>query len=214
MRKLLVAVAAAVSLAPAASRAQLELGARTGYAFPSGEVLEVPGGADMADLVAGQVPVQLDAGWRFGRHLSAGLSFAYGFGVLGAPVEASCTAEFDCAMSAVRTGVYAAWSFLPAGRFDPWAGLGAGYEWLLYSRNLGGAATRTTRSGWQFLDLSAGVDWNASGSFAVGPFASYSLGQYRQESLEYPDGSVTSVAIENTALHGWLFLGVRGRFRF
>ena len=70
---------------------------------------------------------------------------------------------------------------LPDAQFDPWVGLGLGYELVTASES--GSATienttfnvdgSATLKGFQFLILEAGGDFKATPDFAVGPFVNF-----------------------------------------
>jgi outer membrane protein W len=113
----------------------------------------------------------------------------------------------------------ALYRFMPEQRFAPFVGVGAGYEW--YSAkgtgNIGGftGSTSTTVRGFEFLNLQGGADYRLSGNSVIGPFASFSLGRFDSYSTQVTTGTTTTSTngdINNTAMHEWLLLGVRGAF--
>jgi hypothetical protein len=200
----LVAAAAAVALAlaaPARAREErgLSLGARVGYAMPLGDARS---GVSLADVVSGQVPVQLDADWRFDRSWRLGLYAQYGFATLAA---ASCPAGATCSGQNVRLGVQTAYAFA-AGDSRPWVGAGLGVEWQAASVSQAGVENELRLFGLEILNLQAGWDFRPAAGFSLGPFAAFSLGQYRTVTS---GGTSESLA---TALHDWLQIGVRGAF--
>jgi hypothetical protein len=79
MRKLVLIALAAVA-APTVSSAQLQLGARLGYAIAGGDAAK---DEKMSDGVKSQVPLQVDAAWRFTKELAVGAYFSYGDERLG-----------------------------------------------------------------------------------------------------------------------------------
>lgn len=198
----LLAVAALLLGQAAAARAGeesgLALGARVGYGIPVGDAMS---GVSLGDVASGQVPVQLDADWRFDRSWRLGLYAQYGF----TPVAgASCPAGADCSGRNLRLGVQGAYAF-SAGA-GPWVGAGLGVEWQLATVSQAGVENRLRLFGLELLNLQAGWDFRPARSFSLGPFASFSVGQYRTASS---GGASQSLA---TAVHGWLQLGVRGAF--
>lgn len=178
MRKLLLAVAAMAMVAvPVVSNAQLQLGARLGYGFTTGEVVA---GADLADGVKALIPVQVELNYKLMKNLALGGYFSYAFGMLGDAESDFCDLNgIDCSASGMRLGIQAIYDFSPGASFDPWVGLGIGYEWL----NLSEGALDMTLTGWEFATLQVGADWEISKGFGVGPFLSWGFGQYSSMDL-------------------------------
>jgi outer membrane protein W len=198
MRTLLLAALLALPRAAAAGPA---LGLRLGYALASGEASS---GTEMSEVAKADVPLQLDATWRFGPHFSAGLYFAYGFTRLDASVADRCDAlGADCSVSRMRTGIQAAWAFTDVSqRFAPWLGLGIGYEWMKEDASLQGRSGVQHLSGWELLDFQGGVDVVTYRKLALGPYVDWSpLGWFTRL-----DGS----SIVKKSMHQWLGFGVRG----
>lgn len=215
MKRKLVLVAALVALAvPSASRAQLSLGARVGYAWGMGDVGGDPSGnLKMSDWIKGQVPIQVDAMFRLAPGLAVGGYFSYGFGQAGGQLKDTvCDVPgVDCTPSNMRLGVQATWAIPAGGGFLPWVGLGTGYEWSkLHASGPGGSGDVKFR-GWEILNLQLGGDFLATPLFRVGPFVMLSLGRYSTaESTGDLAGAVT--LIPEKKVHEWLQLGVRGTF--
>jgi hypothetical protein len=68
-------------------------------------------------------------------------------------------------------------------------------------------------SGWDYLMLQAGADYHGSALFGVGPLLILGFGQYDTASASQGSNSGSS-SIQNTALHEWLAIGLRGTFDF
>jgi hypothetical protein len=64
-------------------------------------------------------------------------------------------------------------------------------------------------SGFEFLNLQVGGDFRVTEKLAVGPYLTYSFGQYGDPSLEEP---FKGIAVVDSAVHSWLNLGLRGKF--
>jgi hypothetical protein len=202
---------------PACPKPAVELGVRTGVALPLGAAAS---GAQMSDTIDAQVPVQIDLGFRPDPHLFVGAFGSYAFLL---PASGVCQGG-SCSGSDVRVGLEAQHHFRPARRFDPWLGVGAGYEWLhLASWNTGatqdGVSTSTDAStslrGWELVNVQAGLDYALCAGVRVGPFVGFSLGEYQNASQSYTLRGVeheSTSDISQTALHEWLTLGVRGSF--
>lgn len=199
-----LAVAAALALAHAGmARAGPDsgpsLGVRAGYAIPVGDA---SAGISLADVVAGVVPVQLDAAWRFDASWRLGVYFQYGFPRIAGDF---CPAAASCRGAQFRLGVQGAYALATASPV-PWIGIALGAEWLSATVSADGARSTLRLLGFEMAQLQAGLDWRSSSGLAVGPFASVGLGQYR---TIVSGGTASNLA---TALHGWLQLGVKGTF--
>ena len=173
----------------------LTLGARAGYGIPLGDAMS---GVSLGDLVSGQVPLQLEAGWRLDPSWRLGLYARYGFASIAG---ASCPAGASCSGQNLGLGAEAVYAF-GADRIRPWVGAGLGVEWQ--TAKVAGNELRLF--GLELLNLQAGVDFRPSAPVGIGPFASFSLGQY----LTAASGGVRRDL--TTAMHQWVQLGVRGAF--
>ncbi len=204
MRKMCLILPALFVLVPAAARAQLSVGARTGYAIPLGDA---DGSAAMSDVVSGQIPLHLDVDYRWNQ-VSAGLYFAYGFGdVAGATKDLCSAAGASCSSSTLHIGGQVQWRFEPqptAGVVGPWLGIGLGYDAVTLKLD----STDLTMSGTEFI-FQGGHDWQMGPSGSLGLFASLSFGQYSDIS-----GGGVSGTLADKKVHEWLTLGVRGSFGF
>jgi hypothetical protein len=196
-----------------------EAGLRLGYGIPLGDVTGEGGGGDLADGIEGQIPIILDVGYRVIPQLFVGLYAQYGFGFVGDVIDAACDAssEISCSAHDIRLGIEGHFHFMPGEKLDPWIGLGLGYEWLTLGVEGGGAEVSITASGFEFFNLQAGLDIAASEHFYVGPFLSVSFAQYSDLSVDcssnnFCDGFGADGDIEETAIHEWLMLGVRGAY--
>jgi opacity protein-like surface antigen len=207
---------AALAAEPPASG--IEIGARTGYAFSAGNLGAPPNGTDnsVGDYVAGQLPIWLDAGYRLNTDLYLGAFFQYGFGVVNDDRQDLCrNANVNCSASDKRLGVMGRYHLPPVSRLLPWLGLGIGYEWGSFSLNqslLGTSNTDSSWSGFEFANLQVGADYRLSPLFAVAPFISLSIGQFRSISTTTTTGSTSTTTdqdLAKTSLHEWIMLGLR-----
>jgi len=205
---------------------KLHLALRTGFGVPLGTYAEQRSLAGfretnvnaLGDDTYGAIPLWLDAGYRLTPELMLGVYFAYGL-VLpktaesGDPLGGGCPEGFDCFASGVRLGVQAQYRFLLGPSFQPWLGIGLGYEWV--SSRLEGQAfgipldASTSYSGPDLLQLQGGVDFRLGRVFGLGPFLSVSAMQYTSCSLEL-SGDASTCELNDGGWHGWLLLGVRG----
>lgn len=203
MRRFCLSVVALAVLVPAAAQAQWSIGPRVGYALAMGDV---DGSMKMSDLTSGQVPIQLDLGYRIqDTALTIGGYLSYGFGSVAGITKDQCDlVGVSCSTSSLRLGAQMLYSFGDAKQqMDPWIGLGLGYDSLTFK-----AVSDATLSGAEFL-LQGGVDWKLSPQFNLGGFASYSLAQYSSVSGNGGSGTLT-----DKKMHEWFTIGIRGSFGF
>jgi opacity protein-like surface antigen len=198
--------------------AGLEVGVRTGYAFSAGRLGAPPNGTDndVGTYVGGQWPIWLDAGYRFNRDLYLGGFFQYGFGFVNDDRQSGCrNANVDCSASDTRVGIMGRYHLPVVSVLSPWLGLGMGYEWGKFSSNqslIGSSGVEYGWSGFEFANLQAGADYRVSSLFAVAPFISFSVGQFRYLSTTTDLGSTRTITDEDlakTSLHEWIMFGVR-----
>lgn len=196
------------------NKVAFEAGLRAGFGMPMGKA---DASQELGNAVDMQLPLQLDAGVRLMKSLFLGAYFQYGFALLADANKLGCdSADLDCSGQDVRLGIQAHYHIMADRQFDPWVGLGIGYEWLTMSTEGGGVDVSATIHGFEFASLQAGLDIALSDNFRVGPFVSFSLAQYSSTSVDC-SGSIcgnlgASGDIPNKTLHEWLILGVRGAF--
>jgi len=81
-------------------------------------------------LPCGKIPIWLDAGWRFNPSMHLGAYIEH-----GPTFVKDCPAGSSRSASDVRLGVNFLYHLVPGAPFDPWAGIGVGYEWLHASQD-------------------------------------------------------------------------------
>src|SRR4051812_42885643 len=93
----------------------LAFGIRGAYHVPIGTL---GASAQLPGIVAGGIPLWIEAGYRFNRNVYAGavLQWASNF-------SANCPIGARCSSSDLRVGVEAIYTFIPRSTFSPWAGL-------------------------------------------------------------------------------------------
>lgn len=168
------------------------LGLRGAWGVPLGTL---GASANLADVTSGNIPVWVEAGYRFNRNVSAGLfaQFSRGF-------SANCPNQADCSTGDMRFGAQAAYSFMPSSTISPWAGLGVGYEFLSWSR----AGADSSAKGIEYGNLQLGADWNVNPHSSFGPFAAMTFGKFSSQS----SGGVSS-SYTDTGMHSWMQFGLR-----
>jgi hypothetical protein len=209
MKTWLVVISLAVAASPSTARAAdggFSLGLRVGYGIPMGDTVKDDTGASvpLSDGISGKVPLWLDAGWRFGPSIYLGAYFEY-----GPSFVKDCPPGSSCSASDVRLGANLLYHFMPSAPFDPWIGVGFGYEWLNVSQDGIGAGL----SGWEFVNIQAGGDFAIGSGFALGPYVVFGLGQYGTATADIGGQSISaSIPNANQSLHEWLQFGVKGTF--
>jgi hypothetical protein len=200
MRNLLVsAVAALAFLAPSPARAVMFVGARVGYALPSGDVQKDD---PVKDSISGTVPIQLDAGMSVLGILSLGVYGSYGPSMLAKDLENSpfCSGV-SCSSRQLRAGIQLNVS-PPVTLKSLWGGVFAGLEQQKLSVGSADLAFR----GWE-AGLQAGYDFSVLPFIKMGPYASYSFAQFTSTSGDAPE-------LGTKARHTALTFGLRGLFDF
>lgn len=170
-------------------------GVRAAWAIPFGDLNNSD---SLSSDVSGQLPLWLEAGWRFTKSIYAGAYFQAGLGFFN-----NCPPGSDCSTNGLRFGLEGIYNLAPDAGLQPWVGLGFGYETLSVSR----AGEDSSYKGWELLHLQVGADWAASKNFSIGPFASFSLfGTYTTQSSSGQDNSIS-------ASHNWLQLGLKATYK-
>lgn len=195
--------AAAALLAASIARAQPTVALRLAYAPALGSAArEVP----MSEVTRAQVPIQVDALWRFGA-ASAGVYGSWGPGQVP---SSQCRDGASCSASALSLGLQAQYALRAFGPgIVPWSGLGVGWERARHRDERLGSEAVFTWSGFEVL-LQAGAELPLGHGFSVGPFAQLAIGRYGDVALDTHEASV-SAAIDERAFHAFLHLGVRGK---
>jgi hypothetical protein len=153
--------------------------------------------------------VTFEIGWRADRRVVVGA-----FAAFAPTVPALCRDASDCTKSVgsdLRAGAEV--QFYPGhlGAFEPWLGVGAGYEWLTAPFSDAGTSSTRSYKGAEVALLELGVDWRTARAFAFGPFASAALGRFTSEELSTPAGRFATTP-NPAERHGWIMVGFRMGF--
>jgi len=162
------------------------------------------------------LPVWFDAGYRWSDQFYTGAYFQWA--ALFVSDEVCPKKLFTCSADDLRFGLNVHWHFKRliehgdwAGAFDPWVGLGTGYESALtHVETLLGAKSQETNHGFEYANVQLGGDY-VGGSFHVGAFATLAIAEYVRRAHTTPSGTEGFV-IPDPAVHFWFFLGVRGQY--
>lgn len=180
------------------------LGLRLGYGIPMGDATK---DNPLSDGTSGQIPIWLDVGYMVTRNIMVGA-----YGQYGIAFVKDCPTGFSCSGSDIRIGLQGQYHISPAEKIDPWLGVGIGYEIASLKATAGSQEVSSTLKGMEYLNLQGGADFKVSPAFGIGPFLSFSLGQYGSATTKIPGLPDQSGDIPETAMHEWLTLGVRGAF--
>lgn len=189
-----------------------EVGLRVGYALPLGDAVS---GSSYSDFTKGIVPLQLDLGYRIDANLFAGAYFQYGF--TGVKFDTGggdvCSQSgVSCSATDLRFGIEGQYHLMPATAFDPWVGLGVGYEIYHASLSAGGLDGSINVRGFEFVNLAVGANYKLSPNAGVGPFVGLAVGEYTDESTSAPGVPDQSASIDQKGVHMALSFGLRGVF--
>lgn len=209
-------VAARGALAQSAPREStwrgIELGLRLGYGVPLGDhgrVAAVPMNTTLSHWITGEIPFWIDVGYRFIPSLYVGLYSQYAVGFVNTANVSPCSGGTTCSMGDIRVGADITYHIMPARPFHAWVGLGGGYEWLVLAQTpTAGGTLTTTSKGPEFVNLQAGGDIAIARTISMGPFISFSMGEFSVVTAHAP--LPPSQNIVDRSVHEWLVLGVRG----
>jgi len=186
----------------------LELGLRVGYGVPLGSTAgTVAGGsADFSSSIKGMIPFWADVGYRINPNWYVGGFFQFGLGMLPSNSVFCNMTGVNCSENDLRAGINVHYHLLPTESFDPWVGIGAGYEWLNETISPAGQPDISSKlDGFEFGNIHLGVDYKVSQNFGVGPFVTFTIAQFANSSFAGVSGSLTDKKI-----HEWLIFGIRG----
>jgi hypothetical protein len=206
---------------------RFELGLRTGYGIPIGRATG-DATTELNQLIAGQIPLVVDVGARINGHVTFGLYYSYGFGLVGSYLSETCdlleasmtgaTVDVSCYVRSHRVGLQIGYHFTPSRDLDPWIAAGIGHEFLdftLSSVSGSGSATSTIDAdGMEFMNVQSGLDVRLGKHFRIGPFLGLTMTTYGSftRSCRGACGFEGSSGgdVRNGATHAWLFVGLRG----
>jgi hypothetical protein len=191
------------------------LDVKVAYAVPVGNVWSastwdngVHAAWAMSDTWTGSVPLGVAGRYRFTPGLSAGVYFQWGpaFVTSGGFPGVAATSGYD-----MRVGIEAVYGFLPDAPWNPWVSLGTGWEWT----QVAGQGSTVTLSGWEFLNVQAGLDFRLSPTFGVGPYLGFVGGNYTNfSSVSGGIDAGGAIPSGGRAFHGWIQFGIKGTATF
>jgi hypothetical protein len=198
-------LALALLVLPTAAEAQLQLGARIGYAIPGGYVSQdQPLWQEFAYLV----PFQFDIGYRFDQFsLSAYIAAAPGS--LDKDIKDNCTTlGATCTGYGMNYGISGIWNFAPKAGLQPWIGARIGIETLQEKLDAGGIAQKWDYAGWSY-GVQAGLDF-ALGPISLGPYVTYDTAKFTKVRLDDGTGAIDlDIPADQLKWHNWTAIGAK-----
>ena len=173
-----------------------EAGFRTGFALPGGEVVS----GKSFDPGKGMIPFWIDFGYRFNKYVFFGPYVNFGVAIQS---DSSCTTGYSCHGIDFRLGGTVQLHVLPGARFNPWLGLGLGYEWYHVGTSGTPSVPGVWSRGFEIPNVSFGVLYKSSAYGGVGPFISIARARFSY---------IAGDAVPEVATHQWLMLGLHGTF--
>ncbi|HSN13713.1 MAG TPA: hypothetical protein VLT61_03720 [Anaeromyxobacteraceae bacterium] len=206
------AILSCVLLSPATATAQVTLGVRAGLALPLGDLEDGTPAKERLDFA---YPIEGAIGWRLSPSLEVGVQGGYAFTSVGGDWSKECAVSGrECRAhlwNLAARGEYA----VKAGDFLPFVAATLGWEWEVERWEVSADDwEQTRRNGW-LGGLEAGAYAPVTKTLELGAYVGASFGQLRSATVKgeiagyaYTD----SGAIPSPAVHGWLSIGLRGRF--
>jgi hypothetical protein len=193
-----------------------------GLALPVGLASGARGDA-LNERYASQFVFETELGAKATDALFVGGYFGFGLGAEGRDerIESFCDDnnsdgenDIECSVVSLRLGVTARWSFSPGESINPWLAYGIGFESQSQSINDRVARRRETTiaSGLEFARLSGGLDWRPGKTFGMGPLLEASFGSFTKTSTEVNGEATFEGDVEDSAVHTWVTLALRGVF--
>ena len=181
------------------SRTGFTFGFRLGIGFPGGMVAAAQASTgstgNASDAFGVMLPVTVDVGYRLSPHWYVG-----GYASAAYATSANCgsegTATASCSETVYRFGLDAQYRLLPDHTWQPWIGVGAGWEVAnQYASDPTDGDTASSADGVEFAHIDLGIDYRISERQKVGPYFMTTFADY-----------------DNGYVHEWYIVGVRWHF--
>jgi hypothetical protein len=200
-------LALAMMVLPSVAQAQLQLGARLGYAIPGQYIAQ---DTPLWQETSSQIPFMLEAGWRFNQ-FSLAAYFQYSSGQVASQLKSQCDAiGASCSTYGMNYGIEGTWNFAPKAGLQPWLGARIGIEYLQEKIDAGALGNLTqSASAWSY-GLQAGLDF-ALGPITLGPYLAYDTAKFTKAKLEDSTGASQTQDIPSDVQkwHNWTTIGAK-----
>ncbi|MCP3100227.1 hypothetical protein LZ198_15260 [Myxococcus sp. K15C18031901] len=181
------------------------VGARLAYGIARGDAFKQSPMAGHTDAV---IAPQVDLSYFFTPRLALNLQGQYGIG------QYSGSATEDTRRGSVlRLGLGLSYHALSDSNGSPWVGAGVGLERLKTTTDDQAGRLIATATGFELLNLQAGIDFKLFDVVRVGPYFSGSAGRFLRATLERNGQELRSGSIEQKTVHFWFQPGVRVQVR-
>ena len=213
---------ASTAAGPREFSSAFEAGLRLGIGLPVGNAGHSPVDTQrkVSDLATWRVPLWIDVGYHVSPSSTYGVYAQFGVGGSGD----SCSGK--CDWSDLRFGAQGQWHLQPSGDVDPWLGLGLGIEALsfqqfgsVFDQNTGQAfGIRIKELLWgPELLLQGGLGMRVDDAVELGPYLSASVGNFVGDSYKCEEDAPavpcpTGSAVNGSAFHAWIGIGLSGRY--
>jgi hypothetical protein len=188
-----------------------QIGARLGYALPTGQLGGGSFNTHVSDLETASVPVGLDAGVRLTPRLYVGGTVTWGPGItpnVGGPCSGSAV---HCAEHDMQARAEARFYFAPQAASTGWFAVGVGWEVATFAQSVGSYSATSTLTGPIFPDLELGVDVKTRSGIALGPYIGLTVSTFVTDGVD-PAAAPVATWIPNPSPHTWITLGLRGSY--
>jgi hypothetical protein len=195
---------------PLPAQRGLQLGARVGYALPTGTLSNNGSlNTSLSHLETASVPIGIDAGYRLSPRVYLGGTLAWGAGI--APnAPGTCPANASCFRQDAQIRAEVRYYFAPERRVAWWGSLGSGWEIAAFSQSVQGSGVTSTLTGPVIADIQLGFD-TRRGARGIGLYAGLSFAEFLTHGLSPAQTSVPTW-IDDPAMHVWFTLGLKGSY--
>ena len=191
----------------------LQLGARLGYALPTGHMggsAQVPS-SSISDLETAIIPIGIDAGMRLSPGVYVGGTAVWAPGLAPNQTGNTCQAQgVSCFRQDAQLRGEARFYFAPQAKTGGWFALGAGWEIASFAQTVGSSTTTALRTGPILPDMQLGFDIRRS-AVAVGLYLGVSVAMFVTQGLD-PSPQPVPTWIDDHSVHTWITWGVRGSY--
>lgn len=187
-----------------APRPWVSLDLRTAYGIPMGKFADGQDDTYLQNVYSAMVPLHVGLGVHVLPDLAVGGYAEWHF----AQMNGLACERVGCDGGNTRLGLSVQYLF-PSHTVRPWIELTAGWEKLSYT--VMSAGLTATYTGFD-AGVGFGGDYALGKGLWVGPLVGMSLGSYSHLEVD-AGGRVGQEALPRQAVHGFLNLGVRGRFQ-
>lgn len=199
--------------AVAEEKGKVDLGVSLGYAIPLGLAAHATTNLTFSSVTSGAVPFGLDVNYRVAPMFAVGAYGQYAVGFLPEDTANFCdAANAECSVSSIRAGLQASY-IAGFNGLETWAGLTLGVERMSLTTEGSGGEAGSILMTLPDFGAKAGVTFEVSPVFALGPFVGLSMGRFSYGSVHTPTETAHAhIRSEDRRFHQWLTLGLRGAF--